>query len=97
MKLATKEFLASIDKLAEEKKNSIRNTESVYEGKGKIYYVSENGDDNKDGLSPATAIKTLAKASSLELSTVLCYNTLRITCGGSCHSVAGATQTGVHF
>lgn len=68
MKLATKEFLAGIDKLAEEKKNSIRNTESVYEGKGKIYYVSENGDDNKDGLSPATAIKTLAKASSLALS-----------------------------
>ena len=37
------------------------------------------------------------KSIALELSTDLCYNTLRITCGGSCHSVAGATQTGVHF
>ena len=37
------------------------------------------------------------KGIALELSTVLYYNTLRITCGTSCHLVAGATQTGVHF
>ena len=37
------------------------------------------------------------KGIALELSTDLCYNTLRITCGGSCHSVAGATQTGVRI
>ena len=34
------------------------------------------------------------KSIALELSTVLFYNPLRITCGGSCYSVAGATQTG---
>ena len=30
----------------------------------------------------------------LELLTVLCYNTLRITCGISCHSVAGLHKRG---
>ena len=34
------------------------------------------------------------KSVALELSTDLCYNTLRITCNDSCHLVAGATQTG---
>jgi len=64
---ATKEFLAEIDKLAEAKKNNIRNTESDFATNGKLYYVSENGNDNNDGLSPATALKTLEKASELQL------------------------------
>ncbi len=64
---ATKEFLAEIDKLAEAKKNNIRNTESDFSTNGKLYYVSENGNDNNDGLSPATALKTLEKASELQL------------------------------
>ncbi len=67
MELATKEFLASIDKLAENKKDSIRNSASLYPTTGKIYYVSENGNDSNDGLSSEKAIKTLKKASNLEL------------------------------
>lgn len=65
MELATKEFLEEIDKISEEKKISILNTESVYPTNGTVYYVSENGNDSNDGLSPATAIKTLEKASAL--------------------------------
>lgn len=68
MKEATKEYLASIDKLAEEKKQSIRNSESVYPTDGKLYYVSENGCDNNDGLSPATAFRSLEKMNSVQLS-----------------------------
>ncbi len=35
------------------------NTEELYEIKGTKYYISEDGDDRNDGLSPETAIKTL--------------------------------------
>ena len=65
MKLATKEFLAEIDAKALDLKNKILNSESVYPTSGTVYYVSENGDDANDGLSPATAVRTLAKASNL--------------------------------
>ena len=66
MEIATKEFLASIEKLAQEKKESIRNSNSVYDRNGNIYYVSENGDDCKDGLSPKNALKTLEKAGLID-------------------------------
>ena len=69
MEIATKEFLASIEKLAQEKKESIRNSNSVYDKNGNIYYVSENGDDSKDGLSPKNALKTLEKAGEIGLKT----------------------------
>ena len=69
MEIATKEFLASIEKLAQEKKESIRNSNSVYDKNGNIYYVSENGDDSKDGLSPKNALKTLEKAGEIGLET----------------------------
>lgn len=65
MKLATKEFLAEIDAKALDLKNKILNSESEYPTTGTVYYVSENGNDNNDGLSPATAVRTLAKASNL--------------------------------
>ena len=65
MKLATKEFISEIDSKAQELKNSILNSESEYPTDGTVYYVSENGNDSNDGLSPASAIKTLDKASNL--------------------------------
>ena len=59
---------ADIDKKAEALKNEILTSESNYsEAYGNIYYVSAKGDDNNDGLSSKTPIKTLEKASSLEL------------------------------
>ncbi len=67
MELATKEFLAEIDRLANERKENILNSASVYQTNGKIYYVSENGNDSNDGLSPKNAIRTLEKASELPL------------------------------
>ncbi len=51
---------------AETRKTAILNTESDWtlgEG-GKVYYVSPNGDDNNDGLSPETAWKSLGKLNS---------------------------------
>ncbi len=55
--------VAEVDKLAEERKNAILNTESDYSTiTGTKYYVSPNGDDSNDGLSPETAWKTINKA-----------------------------------
>lgn len=54
---------------AKAKYQQIMNTESDWtlaEG-GKVYYVSPNGDDNNDGLSPETAWKTLDKVNSAAL------------------------------
>ena len=43
------------------------NTQEIYDIKGTTYYVSQNGDDNNDGLSPETAIKTFDKIKALDL------------------------------
>jgi len=43
------------------------NTEEYYEIKGNKYYVSVNGDDNNNGLSPETPIKSLDRIETLEL------------------------------
>ncbi|MBQ8506144.1 MAG: Ig-like domain-containing protein [Clostridia bacterium] len=60
---AEKEIEDSIDAQRE----AILNSESEYEVKGKVYYVSPNGDDNNDGLSPETAFRTLDKINSAAL------------------------------
>ena len=57
-----------IDKLSEERIKAIRATESVHpEITGKTYYVSENGNDANDGLSPETAWKTIKKVNTAAL------------------------------
>lgn len=43
------------------------NTEETYKIKGTRYYVSENGNDENDGLSPETAIKSLDRIEKLPL------------------------------
>ena len=43
------------------------NTEEIYDIKGVVYYVSQNGDDNNDGLTPDSAIKSLDRIEALEL------------------------------
>ncbi|MBR5308168.1 MAG: hypothetical protein IKU43_05305 [Clostridia bacterium] len=59
---------AEIDAKAEVLKKEIVESESNYsEVIGKIYYVSENGNDENDGLSENSPIKSLAKASELDL------------------------------
>lgn len=67
MELASKEFIEHIDNLANEKRDMIRKSESLYPTTGTIYYVSENGNDNNDGLSPANAFKSLERICNLEL------------------------------
>ena len=67
MQLATKEFLAEIDRMAEERKNAIRSSKSEYPTTGTVYYVSAEGNDENDGKSAENPIKTLEKVTSLEL------------------------------
>ncbi len=74
MKIATNEFLAEFDALCERRKQEIRNTKDIAPRDigGTTYYVSNDGDDNNDGLTPATAWKTLKKASEFEYATGDC-------------------------
>lgn len=68
MNIATKEFLAEIDALAEARKQEILNSTDSEDFSGAVYYVSADGDDENDGRSPATAWRTLSKVSSFEFS-----------------------------
>lgn len=68
MTKATNEFLAEIDALAEARRNEILNAPDNITVKGTTYYVSADGNDDNDGLTPESAWKTLNKVSSAELS-----------------------------
>ena len=62
LSLATKEQLAEYEKKKALRKEEILNTPNMEIPKDAVvYYVSNNGDDNNDGRSPATAWKTLDK------------------------------------
>jgi phosphoribosylanthranilate isomerase len=65
---ATKDFLNEIDALAEARRNEILNAPDNITVKGNTYYVSADGNDENDGLTPKTPWKTLDKVSSAELS-----------------------------
>lgn len=56
-------YTEALDAEFETRRNNILTSESEYKvsGNGKIYYVSNNGDDSRDGLSPETAWKTIGK------------------------------------
>jgi hypothetical protein len=62
MKIADKEFLAEIDAKAEALKQKIINSKTDVIYTGTAYYVSPNGNDMNDGLSPETAWATLDRA-----------------------------------
>ncbi|MBE6705800.1 MAG: hypothetical protein E7583_11090 [Ruminococcaceae bacterium] len=53
--------------MAELRKLQIRNTEDNIKVCGTKYYVSENGNDDNDGLTPETAWKTNAKVTNADL------------------------------
>lgn len=65
---ATEEYLEQIDALCEARRQQIRNLPDRLVIRGRTYYVSCEGDDKNDGLTPGTAWKTLAKVSAAELS-----------------------------
>ena len=59
-----------VDGRVESMKNSILNSPNTIDPsavKGRCYYVSNEGDDSNDGLSPSRPIKSLAKVNSLAL------------------------------
>ncbi len=59
---ADEAFYAKLDKLTEDTKAMINaNTDDLVAENGKTYYVSNNGDDSADGLSPETAWATCDK------------------------------------
>lgn len=61
---ATKKLIKEIDLVSEARKQEILNYENEISVTGKIYYVSQNGDDSSDGLSPETAWKTIQKVNN---------------------------------
>jgi hypothetical protein len=67
MKIADDEFLRSVDYDSEDLKNRILNSVASVTVTGTIYYVSENGNDDSDGKSPAAAWKTLGRVNNARL------------------------------
>lgn len=61
--LATVEFLKNNDEKYNKRRQEILTSQDKLEIKGNTYYVSNDGDDGNDGLSPETAWKTLEKVS----------------------------------
>lgn len=61
MHIATNEFLSQIEKLSNKRKIEILNESDAYEIIGTKYYVSNDGNDTNDGLSPETAWQTTQK------------------------------------
>lgn len=59
--------IAKVDRAAERMKHHILNSATDVKPLGTVYYVSVEGDDANDGLSPQTPLRTLAKVNELEL------------------------------
>lgn len=64
---ATEAFLKQLDELSEKRKNEIRSTKDEIQVTGRRFYVSNGGDDQKDGLTPETAWRTLEKVTEADL------------------------------
>ncbi len=63
----TAEFLREIDRKAEKRKSEILNAKDEIEISGQSYFVSNEGNDNADGMTPKTAWQTLQKVTSAGL------------------------------
>lgn len=59
--------LKQIDRRAERLKRRILNSSTSFKPSGVIYYLSADGDDANDGLSPQTPLRSIAKLNTLEL------------------------------
>ena len=64
MKQVNKEFLNDLDALASERIQAIRGTADNVSVSGDVYYVSNDGCDENNGLTPECAWKTLKKVSA---------------------------------
>ena len=67
MQIATSDFLAELDAQAERRRAEIRATADVMTETGTTYYVAANGNDEADGLTPASAWQTLPRVSNAAL------------------------------
>ena len=54
----------ALEAMITKRKNEIQYSESDYSSNGTVYYVSNQGDDSNDGLSPETAWNSLDKVNS---------------------------------
>ncbi len=61
---ATEQEREALASLVAARKDAIQNSASMYPINGTVYYVSNNGDDSNDGLTPETAWQTLDKVNS---------------------------------
>lgn len=59
--------LSKVDRAAERMKRKILSSPTKVEPAGVIYYVSAEGDDANDGLSPQTPLRSIARVNELEL------------------------------
>ena len=66
MERLTESYLAYLKAKQDMMRDRIRNTETKVKIKGTAYYVSANGNDENDGLSPETSWCTLEKVSNTE-------------------------------
>ena len=64
MKKLTNEYIAYLDAKQKMMRERIRNSETNVKIKGTSYYVSADGNDENDGLTPETAWLTPAKVSN---------------------------------
>ena len=67
MPIVTKEFTEKADALAAAHRERISALPDTERGTGTTYYVSTDGDDTADGMSEATAWKTLSQPSTAPL------------------------------
>ena len=67
MQTASKLFLEEMDTLCEMRKQEILQRADKLEITGKTYYVSNDGDDARDGLTPETAWQTTGRVSEAAL------------------------------
>ena len=63
---ANEEYLNKLDAFTESAKDMIYFNTSKLDCNGTKYYISNNGDDNNDGLSPETAWATYDRPNSFE-------------------------------
>lgn len=59
--------LAKVDRAAERMKRKILLSPTKVEPAGAVYYVSAEGDDSNDGLSPKTPLRSIDRVNELEL------------------------------
>lgn len=64
--ITSKDVVEGIDKISKWQIDNIVAAKSEYPTTGKIYYVSNNGDNDNDGLSPETPWRTLSRLAGIK-------------------------------